>query len=342
MEKIKTALVGFGSVGEKTHAPLISVCEYLDLVAVVERTKEKSKEKYPEISIFRSLEELLEADVADLIVIVTPNHLHFEQAKSCLEKGKHVLVDKPVTLTSKEAEELKNLAESKGVLLSVFQNRRLDGDFKTVQQIIKEGVLGRLVHFESHFDRFRPNLTDNWREKDIPGNGITFDLGTHLIDQAYLLFGNPEWVYADIRSQRTDAISDDYFDITLGYDTIKVKLTATVLSNAPMPKFLLLGELGSYSKYGLDVQEKALKAGELPHGKDWGIEQEAAWGTVFLENTAYKYETHRGDYRLFYTNIAKAIAGTEEPDVKIDEAIAVLKIIEAAFQSNKNGKRIYL
>ncbi|MCH7398536.1 oxidoreductase [Belliella sp. DSM 107340] len=342
MDKIKTALVGYGAVGEKTHAPLITVCEELELVAVVERNKEKSKEKYPKIKIFRSIEELLEADAADLIVIVTPNHLHFEQAKLCLEKGKHVLVDKPVTLTSKEAEELNTLAKSKGLVLSVFQNRRLDGDFKTVQQLIKEGILGRLVHFESHFDRFRPRLVDNWREKDIPGNGITFDLGTHLIDQAYLLFGNPQWVYADIRSQRTDAVADDYFDITLGYDSIKVKLTASVLSNAPMPKFLLMGELGSYIKYGLDVQEKALKAGELPQGDDWGIESEEGWGTVYLENKTYKYETLRGDYRKFYPNIAKAIAGIEELDVKMSEAIAVLKIIESAFESNEVGKRIYL
>jgi len=342
MTKIKAALVGYGSVGEKIHAPLITVCESLELVAVVERNQTKSKEKYPQVQIFKSLEALLEADTADLIIIVTPNHLHFDQAKLALSYGKHVVVDKPVTISSKEAEDLKAIAKQKGLLLSVFQNRRLDGDFQTIQKIIQEGILGRLVHFESHFDRFRPLLTDNWREKDVPGNGITYDLGTHLIDQAYLLFGMPQCVSADIRSQRTNAVADDFFDITLGYDSVFVRLTASVLSNAPMPKFLLMGEKGSFSKFGLDVQERALKAEELPQGTDWGLESEESWGTIYLEDRSFKYETLRGDYRLFYENIAKAIQGIEVPLVKIDEAIAVLQIIEAAFESNQKGKRILL
>lgn len=342
MTKIKVALVGYGSVGEKIHAPLITVCEGLELAAVVERNQTKSKEKYPQVQIFKSLEALLEADAADLIIIVTPNHLHFEQAKLALSYGKHVVIDKPVTIASKEAEELKSIAAQKGLLLSVFQNRRLDGDFQTIQKILQEGILGRLVHYESHFDRFRPVLTENWREKDVPGNGITYDLGTHLIDQAYLLFGMPQWVSADIRNQRTNALADDFFDITLGYDAVFVRLTASVLSNAPMPKFLLLGEKGSYSKFGLDVQEHALKAEELPQGADWGLESEESWGTIYLEDRSFKYETSRGDYRPFYENIAKAIQGIEAPLVKIDEAIAVLQIIEAAFESNQKGERILL
>ncbi|AFL83297.1 putative dehydrogenase [Belliella baltica DSM 15883] len=342
MSKIKAALVGYGSVGEKIHAPLISVCENLELVAVVERNLTKSKEKYPQVQIFKSLEALLEADAADLIIIVTPNYLHFDQAKLALSYGKHVVVDKPVTISSKEAKELKEIAGQKGLLLSVFQNRRLDGDFQTIQKILHEGILGRLVHFESHFDRFRPVLTENWREKNVPGNGITYDLGTHLIDQAYLLFGMPQWVSADIRSQRTNAVADDFFDITLGYGDVFVRLTASVLSNAPMPKFLLLGEKGSFSKFGLDIQERALKAEKLPQGADWGLESEESWGTIYLEDRSFKYETLRGDYRLFYENIAKAIQGIETPLVKIDEAIAVLQIIESAFESSQSGKRVLL
>lgn len=342
MRKIRTALVGFGSVGEKMHAPLISVCEDLELVAVVERSSEKSKEKYPHVEIFRSFDELLESDIAELIVIVTPNEYHYPQAKKALEAGKHVVVDKPVTVHSSEAIELKRIADEMGLVLSVFQNRRWDGDIRTIQKILAEGVLGRIVHFESHFDRFRPHLADNWREKEVPGNGITYDLGTHLIDQAVMLFGKPKWVYAEILKQRSGAIADDFFDITLMYEGTKVRLTASVLVNAPLPKFLLLGEKGSYIKFGLDVQEKAFKAGENPEGVNWGIETSEAWGQMYLENSSGSYPTERGDYRLFYQNIADTINGKSSLKVKMEDAILVLQIIEAAFKSNEEGRRVVL
>jgi scyllo-inositol 2-dehydrogenase (NADP+) len=341
MNKIKTALVGYGSVAENFHAPLISVCDDLEMVAVVERSQEKSKIKYPKVQVFKSLDQLLEADAADLIVIVTPNEYHFSQAKSALHAGKHVVVDKPVTIHSREAQELKELAESKRLVLSVFQNRRLDGDILTIKKILKENMLGRIVHFESHFDRFRPNLVDNWREKEVPGNGITYDLGTHLIDQAVMLFGRPDWIYAEILKQRTNAVADDFFDITMMYEGINVRLTASVLSNAPIPRFLVLGEKGSYAKYGLDVQEKAFKAGQVPEGANWGMENSEAWGKLHLENATVSYPTERGDYRIFYQNMADAIRGKTLPEVKMQEAIDVLKIIEAAFLSNKEGRRIY-
>lgn len=342
MTTIKTALVGFGSVGEKMHAPLISACKDLELCAVVERHQQKSKELYPQVEVFKSLEALLEADVADLIVIATPNEFHFEQAKMALEAGKHVVVDKPVTIHAEEARELYALARSKGLVLSVFQNRRFDGDIRTIQKLLQEGILGRIVHFESHFDRFRPQLVDNWREKDVPGNGITYDLGVHLIDQTLMLFGKPQWVYAEILQQRNGAIADDFFDITLMFEGIKARLTASVMVNAPMPKFLLLGEKGSYIKYGLDVQEKAFKEGLKPEGPQWGLEDASAWGQVYLENSQTSYPTERGDYRLFYENIADAIHGRAALKVTMEQAILVLEVIEAAFQSHKEGRRVSL
>lgn len=341
MKKIKTALVGYGSVSEKIHAPLITVCNELDLVAVVERNKEKSKEKYPQVKIYKSLEALLEADAADLIVILTPNEYHFDQAKLALTHGKHVVVDKPVTIHSKEAEELAQLAKGKNLVLSVFQNRRWDGDIQTIGKLLGEGHLGRVVHFESHFDRFRPDVADNWREKDVPGNGITYDLGPHLIDQTLMLFGKPEWIYAEILKQRSGAVSDDFFDIILMYKEMKARLTASVLMNAVLPKFLVLGEKGAYSKYGLDVQEKAMKAGLPPEGEDWGVEPPEAWGKLFLENETKSYPSEKGDYRKFYPNVASAIREGTPLDVNVEEAIATLKIIEAAFLSQKSGKRIY-
>ncbi len=342
MKKIRTALVGYGSVGEKMHGPLISVCEDLELVAVVERNQERSIEKYPQVTVFKSLEALLEADAADLIVIVTPNEFHFPYAKMALEAGKHVVVDKPVTVHSQDARILHQIAEEKGLVLSVFQNRRWDGDIQTIEKLLHEGTLGRIVHFESHFDRFRPQLADNWREKDVPGNGITFDLGTHLIDQTIMLFGKPKWVYAEILKQRKGAVADDFFDITLMYEGMKARLTASVMVNAPLPKFLVLGERGSYVKYGLDVQEKAFKSGQIPGGANWGLEDADSWGSLHLENGIVSYPTERGDYRHFYQNLADTILGQGSLKVKMEQAILVLEIIESAFLSNKEGRRINL
>ncbi len=341
INKIKTALVGYGSVSEKIHAPLITVCPELDLVAVVERNKERSKEKYPNVEIFKSLESLLVAGSADLIVIVTPNEFHFDQAKLALEYGKHVVVDKPVTIYAKEALFLDQLAKEKNLILSVFQNRRWDGDVQTVRKIINEGLLGKIVHFESHFDRFRPEVAENWREMNVPGNGITYDLATHLIDQAVMLFGKPDWIYAEILKQRSGALADDFFDISIMYQGMKTRLTASVLMKAMMPRFLVLGKKGSYSKYGLDVQEKALKGGLAPEGKKWGQESRKAWGKIFLENGSRSYPTVKGDYRKFYANIADAIIIGAGLAVKMEEAITVLKLIEAAFLSQKTGKRIF-
>ncbi|WP_425636935.1 Gfo/Idh/MocA family oxidoreductase [Algoriphagus yeomjeoni] len=337
---IKTAIVGFGSVAEKMHAPLIDVCPDLDLVASVERRTNRCEELYEGVTTYRSLEELLAADAADLIIITTPNEFHFPMAKQCLNSGKHVVVDKPVTIFSHEAEELHKLAEKKGLICSVFHNRRYDGDFMTLQKLVREGDLGDLVYLESHFDRFRPDITENWREKEVPGNGITFDLGSHLIDQVVLLFGLPNWVQADIRMQRTGAVADDYFDIILDYGSLKARVTAGALVNVPTPKFLLLGKNGSYQKFGLDVQEAAFKAGEKPEGPTLGVETEEKWGKIFLSEETKAYETIPGNYRILYQNVADAISKGTTLFITIPQTISVLKIIEASFESAKSGNRI--
>jgi len=339
-EPIKTAIVGFGSVAEKMHAPLIDVCPDLDLIAAVERHHTKCQSIYPNVTTFRSLDELLEADVADLIVITTPNEFHFPMAKKCLEAGKHVVVDKPVTIFSHEAKELNSLSLEKGLICSVFHNRRYDGDFMTLQKLVRQGDLGDLVYLESHFDRFRPEVSENWREKEVPGNGITFDLGSHLIDQVVVLFGLPIWIQADIRKQRTGAVADDYFDIILDYGKVKARVTASALVNVPTPKFLLLGKNGSYQKFGLDVQEAAFKAGEKPQGTSWGVESEDKWGKLYIDEEIKRYETIPGDYRILYQNVADAILNRKDLDITIPQTISVLKIIEASFKSSEEGKRI--
>lgn len=337
---IRTALVGYGSVAEKMHAPLISVCPDLDFVAIVERNSNRCEEKYPKVRTFRSLDELLEADYADLICITTPNEFHFPMAKQCLQAGKHVVVDKPVTIFSHEAEELEKLARERGLVCSVFHNRRFDGDFRTLQKLVGEKTLGRLVYLESHFDRFRPNVSENWREKEVPGNGITYDLGSHLIDQVVLLFGKPEAIYADIQKQRKNAVADDYFDISLYYDGFKARVTAGVLVSVPTPKFILLGEKGSFQKYFLDVQEQAFKDGKKPEGSDWGVDPEERWGKLFLENETLSYPTLPGDYRIFYQNVADAILKGEHLKVTLPQTISVLKLIESAFVSAREGRKI--
>lgn len=337
---IRTALVGYGSVAEKMHAPLISVCGDLDFVAVVERNSTKCEEKFPNVRTFKSLDELLEADFADLICITTPNEFHFPMAKQCLLAGKHVVVDKPVTIYSHEAEELEQLAAEKKLICSVFHNRRYDGDFRTLQQLVAEETLGELVYLESHFDRFRPQVSENWREKDVPGNGITFDLGSHLIDQVVLLFGKPDSIFADIQKQRKNAIADDYFDISLFYSGFKARVTAGVLVNVPTPKFLLLGHKGSFQKFFLDVQEQAFKEGRKPEGSDWGVDPEERWGKLYLESETISYPTLAGDYRIFYQNIADAILRGAALQVTLPQTISVLKVIESAFKSAEEGRKI--
>jgi len=340
MTPIRTALVGYGSVAEKMHAPLIDICPDLAFVAIVERNGNRCQQKYPNVQTFKSLDDLLNADAADLIAIATPNEFHFSMAKKCLLAGKHVVVDKPVTIFSHEAEELEEIAKQKNLICSVFQNRRYDGDVLTLQKLMQEGKLGKLVYLESHFDRYRPDVSQNWREKEVPGNGITYDLGTHLIDQVVLLFGDPESLHADICKQRAGAIADDHFDIVLHYPEFKARVTAGVLVNAPTPKFLLLGKNGSYQKFGLDVQEQAFKNGQKPEGENWGVEPSENWGKLYLETETISYPTVNGDYRVFYQNIAAAIAKGTPLKVKLKEAIKVLKLIEAAFLSSKLGRTI--
>jgi scyllo-inositol 2-dehydrogenase (NADP+) len=337
---IRTALIGYGSVAEKMHAPLIDVCHDLDFVAVVERHSNRCEKKYPNVRTFRSLEELLESDPVDLICITTPNEFHFPMAKQCLFAGKHVVVDKPVTVHSWEAEELQQIANEKGLVCSVFHNRRYDGDFRTLQKLVDENTLGRLVYVESHFDRFRPQVSENWREKDVPGNGITYDLGVHLIDQIALLFGAPERIFADIQKQRTNAVSDDYFDISLFYPSFKARVTAGVLVNVATPKFILLGEKGSYQKFFLDVQEQAFKEGKKPEGENWGVDPAERWGKLYLENETVPMPTEKGDYRVFYQNVADAILKKTPLLVTLSQTISVLKIIEAAFRSSEDGRII--
>jgi predicted dehydrogenase len=303
----------------------------------VRRRDEHSIPKYPQAKVVRDLDTLLADDSIDLVVVATPNTSHFEIAAQSLQARKHVVVDKPFTITSAEADQLISLSRKVERVLSVFHNRRWDGDFLTVRQILGKKLLGRLVEYESRFDRFRPALKAGaWREQAFPGSGVLFDLGSHLIDQAVLLFGRPNGIYADLRQQRDAAVAVDAFEVRLEYPGLKVSLKAGALVCEPSPRFVLYGTEGSYLKFGLDPQEEALKHGASPAQGNWGVEPEQEWGTRTECKGAIargKYPTLPGCYPEYYTNVYRAIAGQEELAVKPEQARDVIRLIELAQQS---------
>lgn len=338
-KKVKVGLVGYGMAGEVFHAPVISVIPNLELRSIVERNSENSRKRYPQVKIVRSVDELLQDKEIELVVVATPNITHFNIAKQSLLAGKHVVIDKPFTVTSSEAQELIELASKQNKIVSVFQNRRLDGDFLTVKKIIQGKKLGQLVEYESHFDRYVNFIRDNpWKESDAKGNGLVYDLGSHLIDQALVLFGLPNSIYADMEIRRETGKIIDNFEIILYYDTLKVILRSGLLVREAGARFTLHGTKGSFVKFGIDPQEEALKQGMVPTGNDWGKDSEQWWGILNTQidgkHWTGKVETERGNYQLYYENIYNAIRGKEDLLVKPIDALNTIRVIEAAMQSS--------
>jgi len=339
---IDVGLIGFGFAGRTFHAPVISAVEGLRLAAILQRHGSEAEQAYPGTRTVRSLDELVAIDSIRLIVIATPNQTHFELAKQCLQAGRHVIADKPFTTTYAEAAELVELAEHQRCLISVYQNRRWDGDFLTVQRLLAEGRLGRIVLFESHFDRFRPQPKANaWREQAGPGSGLLFDLGPHLIDQAMALFGVPQAISADVRTERDGASADDAFDIVLHYPRMRALLRAGVMASTPTPRFAIHGTHGGYLKYGLDPQEDALKHGERPTGNSWGQDARERWGILYrVQGDSLAQEplpTLAGDYRLYYANVRDAVPGKAPLSVTPEQALNVMRALELARESSRRG-----
>ena len=340
---IDVGLVGFGFAGRTFHAPVISAVEGLRLAAIVQRHGDEAAQAYPDAAIVRSLDELLAISSIRLVVIATPNTSHFEQAKQCLQAGRDVVIDKPFATTYAEAAELVAIAEQQKRLLSVYQNRRWDGDLQTLQRLMREGHFGRVVLFESHFDRFRPQLKDNaWRERAEPGSGVLFDLGPHLIDQALVLFGQPVAISADLRIEREGATVDDAFDVVLQYPNSRALLRAGMMVSTQTPRFVVQGSEGGYLKYGLDPQEDALKRGERPAGEFWGYEAPERWGTLLKAHgdslVVDKCATEPGDYRKYYENVRDAISGSAELAVTPTQALRVMRALELAAESSRTGR----
>ena len=334
--KIIVGLVGFGLSGKVFHAPFIDANPDFELIKVVERKHNNSQKIYPYVAVVRNISDLLNDKEIDLIVITTPNTLHFEMVKNSLLAGKHVVVEKPFTPTSAEAKQLIDLAKEKNLKLFVYQNRRWDGDFLTIKKLIENNVLGGLYEYEAHFDRYAPKFKDNaWRDKNLPGSGILFDLGSHLIDQALSLFGFPEKIEADIQSQRKESKVDDYFRLVLRYEKLKVILTAGMLVDKIGPRFILKGNNGEFVKYGIDPQEEALKNSNIPRGKDWGKDSEKYYGSLKTIKdgniSEKKIKTLAGRYQGFYHNVYDVLEKGKEMMVKPEEAARTIEIIEKAF-----------
>lgn len=315
---VRVGLIGHGLGGRAFHEPLIRATARLSLEAIA------TTRSTPDPA------GLIADPAIDLIVISTPNHSHHPLAKAALEAGKHVVIDKPFTVTLDEADDLIALAREKGRLLTIFHNRRWDGDFLTVRKLLASGRLGEMMRYEAHWDRFRPAIKPGWKEEAGPGTGVLGDLGPHLIDQALLLFGLPDSIEGDLERQRADTAVDDYFAITLRYGRKRVILTSSLLAAAPRPRFGLYGTGGSFVKYGLDPQEPQAQAGMMPHDPAFGVEDESRHGTLTLaDGTSERVPTERGHYLAFYEAVAAAILDGAPVPVEPADARAGLALIES-------------
>jgi predicted dehydrogenase len=343
---IRVGLVGFGMAGRVFHAPLISSVEGFELAAVVERNSDKAAERYPGIKTCRSLEELLADSSIKLVIVATPNSTHFPIALQALEAAKSVVVDKPVALSSDEIGQLAELAGGVGLHLFPFHNRRFDNDFLTIHKVMNERLLGRLVHFESNFDRWRPGPSSRaWKEEADQG-GILLDLGTHIVDQALVLFGQPAAVGAEIHRERDGDGANDAITIRLHYYTgFSVTLGANCLSSLARPRFHLRGTRGNFWKWGLDPQEDALGKVTKIEDANWGQEPADRFGTSSIETNdgivTQSVPSETGDYRCFYTGVRDVLLGnsTTPPASPLD-AWRVARVLEWAKESSEQHRDI--
>lgn len=338
---IRTGIIGYGLGGMAFHAPLVAAVPELDLAAIVTSRPDAVHARHPAVQVVPDAAILLADPAIELVVVSTPNDTHFALAKAALEAGKHVVVDKPFANTVAEAETLRALAEAQGRMLSVFHNRRWDSDFLTVRKLLDEGAIGDVTLYEARWDRFRPALRDSWHETAGPGGGVLIDLGPHLIDQALALFGPPQSITADIAAQREGSLVDDYFELTLHYGRMRAILSSAAIVPSPRPRFAVHGTRASFVKHGLDPQETQLRAGGRADDPAHGIEDSASHGTLVASHgTSRTIKSERGDYRLFYAGIARAIADGAPPPVTPADAIAVIRIVELARRSARDGRTL--
>jgi scyllo-inositol 2-dehydrogenase (NADP+) len=352
---VRVGLIGFGLAGQAFHAPVISGVAGMQLACILERRGTRAQEKYPDVRVARTLEELLEDKGIQLCVVATPNDSHFELARACLLADRDVVVDKPFAPTLAESEALVRLAAERGRLITVYQDRRWDGSFQTVKKLAESGRLGTVVEYECRFDRFRPDPKPNaWRERaDQRGAGVLFDLGPHLIDQALVLFGEPQAITASAFCQRQTSQVDDAFDVCLTYADfgnksacgLRAMLRARIVAFAPGPHLMIHGTRGSFVKYGMDPQEARLRGENVPQGFDWGAdwgeEPESLWGTLsVVGEPSVKVKTERGDYRGFYANVRDAIEKKAALEVAPQQALRTMRALMLARKSSLEQRTV--
>jgi scyllo-inositol 2-dehydrogenase (NADP+) len=340
MQPINTAILSFGMSGQVFHAPFLLVHEGFNFYAVWERSKNLAQEKYPSVKSFRSLEEVLNDDAIELVVVNTPSVTHFEYAKKCLLANKNIVVEKPFTATVEEGEELIQLAKEKNRVLSVYQNRRYDSDYKVVKKVVDENLLGELIEAEFHYDRYTDQLSYKiHKETPTAGVGIVYDLGSHLIDQALQLFGMPHSVFADIDILRQDSKVDDYVELLMFYNHFRVRIHSSLLVREQLPAYILHGKKGSFIKAKTDVQEVALQAGKTPNTPDWGAEPENEKGFLHTELDGKVIKEYipstQGNYMEYYDGIYKALRQQQPLPVTAEQGLDVIRIITAAHKSSQ-------
>ncbi|HSC36328.1 MAG TPA: Gfo/Idh/MocA family oxidoreductase [Chitinophagaceae bacterium] len=341
---IKTALCSFGMSGWVFHAPFLYLHKGFELYAVWERSKNLAEQKYPGIKTFRTLEDMLADEAVELVVVNTPNYTHFDYAKKALQAGKHIVVEKPFTVTVAEGEELLALAARVGKKISVYQNRRYDSDYKTVKNILDEDWLGEIKEAEIHYDRFNEALSPKLhKETPGPGTGLLYDLGSHLIDQALQFFGMPTAVFADMAIIRPLSKVEDYMEILLYYPGMRMRIKSSYLVREPLPSYSLHGTRGSFIKARTDVQEKLLQAGVSPDSPDWGVEPDNEKGLLHTEKDGKTIREYvpslRGNYMEYYDGIYAALREGKPLAVTAEDGLNIIRIIEAAYLSN-NEKRV--
>lgn len=343
---IDVGLIGFGLAGRAFHAPVITRVPGLRLAAILQRSGNQAAEAYPDARIVRTLDELLAIKEIRLIVVATPNDSHHSLAHRCLAAGRDVLVDKPFTTTLDEAKDLVEFARKQGRLLTVYQNRRYDGDFQALLHLAKSGELGRIVLFEASYDRYRPQLkVGAWRERADPGAGIFFDIGPHLMDYALTLFGVPEAVTADIRIVRDGAVVDDTFDVAFRYPGgLRADLRSSIVAAAPRAHLTLHGTRGAFVKQTVDPQEVNLRYGKIPASGAWGAEPEADWGVLTLSENGQLQQRRipsvNSDFRDFYANLRDALLGKASLAVSPEWALNVMRLLELARQSSDERRTV--
>lgn len=342
---VRTALLSYGMSGEVFHAPLISANPGFELVSIVERRSSRSSAHFPDVKIMRSVDDVISDPQVELVIVNTPNETHFDFASRAMLAGKHVVVEKPFTVTLDEGRELIEIAKTTQRILTVFQNRRWDSDFLTVRRVLQEGRLGKIAEVSAHYDRFRNYIEPNtWKEEAKPGTGILYNLGSHMLDQMVVLFGLPEWVDARIGIQRPGGKVDDFYDIRMEYANHLVIVKSSYLVKATMPRYIIHGVNGSFVKFGIDPQEQALKEKRKIDDPSWGVEESGQWGKLSIledgNNIEVTVPSARGDYNAFYDNVFGAIRNKAALAVRPAESLEVIRLIEACYESSRRKSAV--